>query len=80
MDFKAFFIPPEEDLIKTLRIMKLTTLLVCAAFVQASASGYSQNVTLTARRAPLETIFSSIEKQTGYTFYYKTELFDRQRR
>jgi len=76
MDFKAFFIPPQRDLIKTLRIMKLTTLLVCAAFVQASASGYSQNVTLTARRAPLETVFSSIEKQTGYTFYYKTELFE----
>ena len=75
MDFQALFIPPKTELIKTLRVMKLTTLFVCVAFLQVSARGYSQNVTLTVKHASLETVFSSIERQTGFTFYYQIELF-----
>jgi len=37
--------------------------------MQASAKGYSQ-ITLHAANAPLEKIFESIKKQTGYVFFY----------
>jgi TonB-linked SusC/RagA family outer membrane protein len=52
-----------------LLIMKLTTLLLIIALMQASAKGYSQ-ITLNATNAPLEKVFESINKQTGYVFFY----------
>ena len=45
-----------------------------AAFLQVSAAGLSQKVSLTARNVPLEKVLSEIEKQTGYSFWYKTSL------
>lgn len=45
-----------------------------AAFLQVSAAGLSQKVSLTAKNIPLEKVFSEIEKQTGYSFWYKTSL------
>jgi TonB-dependent starch-binding outer membrane protein SusC len=52
-----------------LLIMKLTTLLLIIALMQASAKGYSQ-ITLHAVNMPLEKVFESIKKQTGYVFFY----------
>ncbi len=37
--------------------------------MQASAKGYSQ-ITLHVANAPLEKVFESIKKQTGYVFFY----------
>lgn len=54
--------------------MKITAFLLLAACLQISAKGYSQRVTLSEKEASLETVFKLIEKQTGYTFYYKIEL------
>ena len=56
------------------RIMKLTTVFLLTACLQVSATGHSQNITISEKRAPLEKIFGAIEKQTGYTFWYKMEL------
>lgn len=66
--------PKRRFITKTLLIMKLTSLLVLAACLQVSARTYSQTVSFSERNAPLEKVFGIIERQTGYTFYYKVEL------
>jgi len=51
-----------------LLVMKLTTLMLIIALVQASAKeGFSQ-ITLHANHAPLATVLQSIKQQTGYVF------------
>lgn len=59
---------------KLLLIMKLTAILLLIACIQVSAKGFSQGITISERNAPLEKVFNLIEKQTGYTFFYKMEL------
>lgn len=54
---------------KLLLIMKLTSILLFLALMQASAKGYSQ-ISLKEKNAPLERILESIKKQTGYVFFY----------
>ncbi|WP_165973442.1 SusC/RagA family TonB-linked outer membrane protein [Pedobacter sp. ok626] len=53
--------------------MKLIFFIITVACVQVSAIGYSQNVTIQQKDATLTTVFSSIEKQTGYSFFWKNE-------
>lgn len=59
-----------RKLLKTLLAMKLTVFLLLVGSLHVSANGYSQNVTLTAKNAPLERVFKSIQSQTGYGFFY----------
>jgi TonB-linked SusC/RagA family outer membrane protein len=55
--------------------MKLTAVLIVVAFLQVSAKGLSQGITLNVRKASLEKVMSEIERQSGYHFLYtKTEL------
>lgn len=61
---------PKLQLIK---IMKLTTILLLAAFLQVSAKGLTQEVSLRLQNIPIEKAFKEIEKQTGYTFVYTKE-------
>ncbi|RAJ24567.1 SusC/RagA family TonB-linked outer membrane protein [Pedobacter cryoconitis] len=49
--------------------MKLTTILLFLALMQASAKGYSQ-ISLKEKNVSLERILESIKKQTGYVFFY----------
>lgn len=51
--------------------MKLTTILLFLALMQASAKGYSQ-ISLKENNVSLERILESIKKQTGYVFFYDT--------
>jgi TonB-linked SusC/RagA family outer membrane protein len=60
---------------KLLQIMKLTTLLLIVGLMQASATGYSQKVSLTERNVPIAKVFQAIEKQTGYVFLYDNTLY-----
>lgn len=60
-------------LLKTLKIMKLTTVLLLAACLQVSAGGYAQKVTLKAENISLQKIFREIRKQTGYQFLFADE-------
>lgn len=60
--------------LKFLLFMKLTAILIFAICLQVSANGFSQTVTIIEKNAPLEKVFGIIEKQTGFTFYYKIEL------
>ena len=55
---------------KTLLVMKLTVFFLTAFFVQATASSYSQQITFSGKDVSLETIFSVVEKQTGYVVFY----------
>ena len=52
------------------KAMKLTFILLTAFCIQLSARGYSQNITLELKDAPLERVFREIQKQTGYGFLY----------
>ncbi|NLU90488.1 SusC/RagA family TonB-linked outer membrane protein [Chitinophaga sp. Ak27] len=55
---------------KTFLVMKLTAILLMAAFLQISAKSYSQRVTLLEKNAPLGKVFRAIKKQTGYSFFF----------
>ncbi|HEU4552335.1 MAG TPA: TonB-dependent receptor [Chitinophaga sp.] len=49
--------------------MKLTVVLITLSLA-VHATGYSQQVSLSGKNIPLEKIFSAIEQQTGYAFFY----------
>jgi TonB-linked SusC/RagA family outer membrane protein len=70
MIFTLHSIPPEVEISKLLRVMKLTAILLFAACITASANGYSQKVTISEKNVPLEKVFKQIKKQTGYVFFY----------
>ncbi|HWV68288.1 SusC/RagA family TonB-linked outer membrane protein, partial [Chitinophaga sp.] len=57
--------------------MKLTVLLLTAAFLQVQATGLAQSVTLSARNMPLQKIFTAIQQQTGYVAFYNKEMLAR---
>lgn len=59
---------------KIVRIMKLLSFFLFAACFTATANGYSQQITITAKNTPLEKVFTEIEKQSGYQFFYKAAL------
>jgi len=50
--------------------MKLTSILLLGVLMQVSARVHSQTVSFSGRDVPLEKIFASVEKQTGYVFFY----------
>ncbi len=54
--------------------MKLITVLLVAACLQVSASGYSQKVTLKGENLTLQKVFDEIRKQTGFHFFYADEV------
>src|SRR5438034_11115380 len=59
--------------IQTLLIMKLTAILLTGVFLQASAGGYSQTITLSIKNASLKKILQEITKQTNYNFLYSDQ-------
>jgi TonB-linked SusC/RagA family outer membrane protein len=52
--------------------MKLTGILCLIAFLHVSAGSHAQTVTYTAKTTPLVNVFSAIEQQTGYVFFYNS--------
>src|ERR1044072_8381342 len=61
-------------LTKTLLVMKLTTLLLTAAFLTVHANGVSQAVTLSGRNISLEKVFDAVRTQTGYHIFCDLQL------
>ena len=55
---------------KFLLVMKLTFVLIFAAFLQLHASSYGQSISLNRKDIPLNMLFKEIKKQTGYDFLY----------
>lgn len=70
---KGHVLPWPSSYHQMILAMKLTAILLTAAFLNVHAGAYSQNVTLTFNRAPLTKVFSEIKKQTGYSFFYNYE-------
>ncbi|MBC7866414.1 MAG: STN domain-containing protein, partial [Gloeobacteraceae cyanobacterium ES-bin-316] len=62
-------------IIKLLRIMKLTAIILLIGFLQAHAEGFGQpSVTLSIKNAALPIIFSEISKKTDFRFVYSDDL------
>ena len=61
---------------KTLLIMKLTVFILLATFMQLSAEGVAQNVSLSFKNVPLQKVFREINRQTGFEFFYKDNLLN----
>ena len=57
-----------------MKVMKLTFVLLTAAFLQLSAKGIAQNVTISVNNASLDKVFHEIERQTGYGFLYNKKM------
>jgi len=62
---------------KLLFIMRLTAIFILAASLHVSASGYSQEVTISSRNITLEKVFRLLEQQTGYSFLWNEQLLDK---
>lgn len=54
-------------------VMRLTTIILLSACLQASANAYAQKVTINENNVSLTRIFEEIKKQTGYNFIYAKE-------
>lgn len=65
---------------QTLRIMRITALLLLIASLQVSAKGFTQNVTLQLKNVSLETLFSHIKEQTGYSFLIDQKVMRKTKR
>ena len=82
MNFKALSSLPclctitGEAQTKTLRIMKLTAVILLLGFLQVSARGYSQRITLSETNAPVQKIFREIWKQSGFQFVYTDKTLE----
>ncbi|HEY1202432.1 MAG TPA: SusC/RagA family TonB-linked outer membrane protein [Niastella sp.] len=54
--------------------MKLTAILLLAAFLQTKAGSYAQTVNIAVKDAPISRVLLDIERQTGYVFFYDASL------
>src|SRR3954469_1641110 len=80
MSFKTlcqFPRPSREWLTKTARVAKIFSIIMLAGSLQMSASGYSQNVTLSKSNVSLISVFQEMQKQTGFNFLYTYEDLER---
>jgi TonB-linked SusC/RagA family outer membrane protein len=59
---------------KTLRVMKLTALLLLVFALHLSAKTSSQTITLSGDNIKLEEVFKTIKLQTGYTSFYNDKI------
>lgn len=58
-----------QVLTQTVRVMKITGILLLATCLHVCGKGHSQTVTLSEKDAPLEKIFRAIEQQTDFVFF-----------
>jgi TonB-linked SusC/RagA family outer membrane protein len=59
-----------------IKAMKVLTFFLFAATLTVSAKSFSQNVTLSAKGLPLKNVFSVVEKQTSFVFFYNKQLLN----
>ncbi|WP_316817597.1 TonB-dependent receptor [Pedobacter nyackensis] len=65
--------------VKILRIMRLTTAILIATFMQVSASGLAQRITLSRSNTSLKDVLREIRKQSGYNFLYTDNILKKAR-
>ncbi|MEO8822270.1 MAG: TonB-dependent receptor [Ginsengibacter sp.] len=63
-----------RSVMKMMRIMKITTILIFICCLQVSARVNSQGITLNVKNAPLNKVFQDIKEQSGYTFIYTESI------
>ena len=76
MQIQGMYAFHRKGLTKAIMVMKMIFLLI-TVFLNSMAGGVAQNVTLKVKDASLATVFRSIEKQTGYSFFYKSDLLEK---
>ncbi|MNK14978.1 TonB dependent receptor [compost metagenome] len=62
-----------NKILDALRVMKLIICLLIIS-LQASAVAFSQNISLSEKNASIESVIKKIERQSGYSFFYKIDL------
>jgi TonB-linked SusC/RagA family outer membrane protein len=65
---------PKRSPLQLLRVMKLTVIIIVVVCVHVSAHSYSQTISFSGKNVPLQSIFASIEKQTGLSFFFNYAL------
>ena len=61
-------------LAKTFLVMKLIFIFSLAFCLQVSANSSAQKINLVAQNASLAKVLKDIERQSGYSFWYKSDL------
>ncbi len=61
---------------KIVHVMKITTFIICAAFIQVSATGIAQKINFVKNAVTLNKIFKVINKQTGYNIVWSSSQVD----
>lgn len=59
---------------KPLLVMKLSAILILISYFQVTASVYAQKISLAATQQPITKVFSQIQKQSGYIFFYDENM------
>lgn len=62
--------------LKILQVMKFTAIFLLTTCIHVSAAVYSQKIELSVKNVSLTTVFKSVEKQTGYKFFYDNKLLN----
>ena len=57
-------------------IVRLSFILLTAAFLHVQATGLSQSITLSGKNMDVRQVFAAIKAQTGYVVFYKKGLLD----
>lgn len=57
------------------RVMRLTVLLLTAAFISVHATGVAQHLTISGKKLTLKSVFTEIENQTDYVVLANKRLF-----
>ncbi len=63
-----------NSVIKILRIMQFTAVIIFFTMLSVSAKTMSQTVTINRNDVPLKTLFNEINKQTGYSFIFDDQI------
>jgi len=59
---------------KLLLVMRLTTVILLASFLQVSANTFGQKVTLNLRNTPLDFVLKEIRLQSGYDIFFDGKI------
>lgn len=60
--------------------IRLLLLCLVCSFVLADGYAQSRNITLSVKNTPIGEVFATIEKQSGYTFFYSDKIVDTSRK
>src|ERR1700722_9885555 len=75
-DLSKLFLARRSTITKTVRIMRLTAVLLFIACLHVSARGLGQTVTISEKNVPIQKIFKEIFRQTGVSIVYNETLFE----